>query len=121
MSVTNADLIRLAPELADVDAAVLEFARMAVPQLVNLDPVSSPFVGPPSKVDLLTIYLSLHVLALSGYGKAAQGRVVSKGAAGVHVTYASVAQFKLSDLESTTWGALYRLTVRSYGYRGAVT
>jgi hypothetical protein len=118
VAITPANLITLAPELAAVDNAILVAALAAVPQLINLDPNSSPFAD---KADLLTTYLALHVLAMMGYGKASQGRVVSKGAAGVSVTYATVAAFKVSDLESTPWGALYKLAVRGYGFRGAVT
>lgn len=117
MAVIPANLIALAPELATVDTAILDAALAAVPGLVNLGP-SSPFLD---KADLLTTYMALHVLALMGYGKASQGRVIAKGAAGVSVRYASVAAFKMSDLESTTWGSLYRLTVRGYFLRGAVT
>lgn len=117
MAVTTSNLIALAPELASVDVSILAQALAAVPLVVNLS-TSSPFAD---KADLLTTYMALHLLALMGFGKAAQGRVISKGAAGVSVTYATVAQFKMSDLTSTPWGALYKLAVRSYGLMGAVT
>lgn len=114
MAVTSADLIVLAPELASVDVAILDDALAAVPLMVNL----ATF---PERADLLTKYMALHVLALMGFGKQANGKVVSKAAAGVSVTYASVAPTALQELGSTPWGCLYRAAVRAYGLRGAVT
>lgn len=118
MPVIPANLITLDPSLAAVDTAALQSALDAVPLIINLDPVSSPFLA---KADLLTTYLAMHVLALMGFGKAGQGRVVAKGAAGVSVRYAELKAFSLRELDSTPWGALYRLTMRGYGLRGAVT
>lgn len=114
MAVTRANLITLAPELAAVDTAILDAALAAVPLAINLTTFAD-------KADLLTTYLALHILSLQGYGKQANGRIISKSAAGVSVTYAQLAPYALKDLDSTPWGALYRLMVRGYGLRGGVT
>lgn len=117
MSVTRADLIKLAPELATVDTAILDQALLSVPLVINLG-TSSPFLD---KADLLTTYMALHLLAMMGFGKQANGRIISKSAAGVSVTYAQLAPYALRDLDATSWGALYKLAVRGYGLRGGVT
>lgn len=113
MSVTTSDLITLAPELATVDVAILNSALEAVPLMVRLEVF-------PENAELLTKYLALHVLALMGFGKAKDGRIVSKSAAGVSVTYATTVATAMDSLGSTPWGVLYRLAVRRYGLRGGV-
>lgn len=114
MAVTSADLITLAPELSTVDVAILNQALSAVPLVVDLTTF-------PERTDLLTKYVALHILTLMGFGKQANGRVVSKSAGGVSITYATAATTSFADLSSTTWGSLYRMAVRAHGLRGAVT
>ncbi len=114
MSVTIADLRTLAPELGTVDDGIIQAALDAVPLMVTLETF-------PEHIDLLTTYMALHVLALMGHGNSAGGRIVSKSAGGVSVTYAQATATALSSLGSTQWGVLYRLVVRGYGLRGAVT
>lgn len=113
MSVEIEDLRALAPELETVPDEILESALEAVPLIINLDAF-------PDKAELLTKYMALHVLALMGFGKAKDGKIISKSAAGVSVTYASTTATALRELDSTPWGALYRLAVRGYGLRGGV-
>lgn len=115
MSVTLENLRTLAPELATVDDAVLQHALAAVPHMANVDAFGD-------KADLLTTYLALHTLALMGFGKAANGRVTSKSAAGVSVSYAVPQDAAaMGALDSTPWGRLYRLVVRGFGLRGGTT
>ena len=120
MSVDISALRALAPELSQASDAILTDALAAVPLLVNLSS-TGPFTATPAMVDRLTTYMALHIVSLMGFGRASTGRVASKSAGGVSITFAQAAEVALSDLSSTPWGVLYKLAVRPFGLRGAVT
>ena len=102
MAISTATLAARAPDLASLDAAVLQ--ACVDEALLNVDAGNW---SSSAQYDNACLYYALHLAAKSRMGSTAGGAITSMSAGPMSRSYAAPKDTG-DDLSSTTWGRLFR-------------